>query len=62
MGSKHAYVDHKLVGVVHDLLGQVGYGSGVSVCNGVIDMTPDDLGVGWVYALRKYQCVLKMMA
>ena len=40
---ENACVEHKLVGVVHDLLGQVGCGSCAGVCNGVIDMTPRDL-------------------
>ena len=40
-------VEHKLVGVVHNLLGKVGRGAGVGVYDVVIDLTPDNLdGVG----------------
>ena len=47
ISSENACVEHKLVGVVHNLLGQVGCGAGVGTCNGAIDMTPDNIdGVG----------------
>ena len=42
---ENSSVEHKLVGIVHDLLGQEICGAGV--CDGVIDLTPDNLdGVG----------------
>ena len=47
ISRENAGVKHKLVGVVHNLLGQVGCGAGVGICNGAIDLMPDDLdGVG----------------
>ena len=47
ISSKNACVKHKLVGIIHNLIEQVGCGVSVGVCNGVIDMTPDNLdGVG----------------
>ena len=47
ISSENAFVEHKLVGVVHDLLGKVGCGAGVGVCDGIIDQMPDNHdGVG----------------
>ena len=42
ISSENACVEHKLVGVVHNLLGRVGCGAGVDVCGSVINMTTDD--------------------
>ena len=51
ISSKNALVENQLVGVVHNLLGQVGCGAGVRICGRVIDLTPDDLNgvIGGVY-------------
>ena len=54
ISSKNDRVENQLVGVVHNLLGQVGCGAGVSICDGVIDLTPDNLnGVGGGVCLAK---------
>ena len=44
ISRKNACVEHKLVVVVHNFLGKLGCGSGVGICYGVINLTPDDLG------------------
>ena len=51
---KNAHVENHLVGVVHNLLGQVGCGTGVVICESVIDMTPDELnGVSGSFTSQK---------
>ena len=54
ISRKNIGVEHKLVGIVHDLLGQVWCGAGVGICNGVINLPPDDLyGFGGGVCLAK---------
>ena len=43
VSSENSGVEDKLVSVVHDFLGRIGCGSGIGICNSVIDMTPDNL-------------------
>ena len=43
ISSEYACVENKLVDVVHDLLGRVGFGAGVGVCDDTINLTPDNL-------------------
>ena len=58
--SGNACVEHKLVGVVHNLLGRLGCRASVNVCDGIINMTPDDLnGVGGGVCLVEVLVVYK---
>ena len=53
-------VEHKLVGVFHDLIGKVRCGAGVGVCDGVIDLTSDDVdGVGGDVCLAEALVICK---
>ena len=60
ISSKNARVENQLVGVFHDLLGQVRCGAGVGVCDGVIDLTSDDVdGVGGDVCLAEALVICK---
>ena len=43
ISSENASVEHKLLGVVHNLLGQLGCGAGAGICDGVIALLPDNI-------------------
>ena len=62
ISSKNAHVENQLVGVVHDLLGRVGCGDVVGICESVIDLTSGNLdgvsgGVCFAEALVIYEPV-----
>ena len=60
ISRKNACVEYELIRIVHILIGRVGRGIGVGVCNCIIDMTPDDLnGVSGGICLTEALVVLE---